>query len=299
MAPEFGVDVEARRLSALEQFGIMDTPAEPQFDEITRLAAAALGAPHCAISLVDDQRQWFKSRVGIDLCETPRDQAFCAHAVDGSVVSLRTRRIIIDGPEKPRQYILGLSEDVTEVRRAEERVLHLAHYDSLTGLRNRASLDTILDELVQTRTRMAVLSVDLDRFKAVNDQFGHLTGDDVLTAVGGRLAGLVRPGDVVARIGGDEFVIITIDDNPVQAARRIANAAVRALSEPFATSRAKVQIGASIGVVVAPDDGQTVYELRQGADLALYRAKSVGRGNICFFSREMGRGGAGSTRVGA
>jgi diguanylate cyclase (GGDEF)-like protein/PAS domain S-box-containing protein len=206
---------------------------------------------------------------------------------DGSVVSLRTKRIVIDGPDRPNQYLLGFSEDVTQVRQAEARILHLAHFDSLTGLQNRASLDAMLDELVRKGTRMAVLSIDLDRFKAVNDQFGHLTGDDVLATIGRRLAGIARPSDFIARIGGDEFVIIAVDDEPVDSAHKLAGAVMKALDAPIISGNIQVQLGASVGIVIVPDDADTCYELRQFADLALYRAKGRGRGSVCFFSKEM------------
>ena len=200
---------------------------------------------------------------------------------------LRTKRIVLDAPEPGSKYILGLTEDVTDLRQTEARVLHLAHYDSLTGLFNRTSFVDRLDQLVDEGAAFAVLTIDLDRFKAVNDQFGHLTGDRLLIEVGNRLRRLVAPEDVVARIGGDEFAVIVVDEAAASRAGQVANAVVASLSEPYAIDRFVAHSGASIGIVVSPEDGETVEALRQAADLALYRAKALGRGTISFFSADL------------
>lgn len=206
---------------------------------------------------------------------------------DGTIVTLRTKRIAIDGPDRSGQYILGMSEDVTETRRAQAEVLRLAHYDSLTGLRNRGSYVEKMEALLRSGEPFALLSIDLDRFKSINDQYGHLAGDDVLAQLGERLRKIVNAGDVLARVGGDEFVLLVAGDTPGERARLAAGAILEAVSAPVTTKWATVQLGASIGIVVCPDDGDTSEGLRQCADLALYRAKGEGRGSICFFSAEM------------
>ena len=206
---------------------------------------------------------------------------------DGRSVVLRTKRIVLDAPEPGSRYILGLTEDVTDLRQTEARVLHLAHYDSLTGLFNRTSFADRLDQLVDEGAAFAVLTIDLDRFKAVNDQFGHLAGDRLLIEVGNRLRRLVAPEDVVARIGGDEFAIIVVDQEAASRAGQIAKAVVTSLAGSYAIDRFVAHSGASIGIVVSPDDGDTVEALRQAADLALYRAKALGRGTISFFSADL------------
>ena len=208
---------------------------------------------------------------------------------DGDAVALRTKRIVVDGPNRPREYLVGMSEDVTETREAQAKVEQLANYDTLTGLLNRRSFVERLGTLVDTGVSFALLSIDLDRFKAVNDQFGHLTGDEVLAQVGDRLRAVGREDDLLARVGGDEFAIIVVDDSPVDRARTAAAAIIHALAQPVVTKRAQVLIGSSIGISVAPEDGKTVDDLRQCADLALYRAKEEGRGTACFFSAEMDR----------
>ena len=206
---------------------------------------------------------------------------------DGRTAILRTKRIAIDGPDRPRQYILGMAEDVTETRQAQAEVLRLAHYDSLTGLRNRGSYVRLMEELIRAGAEFALLSIDLDRFKAVNDQHGHLVGDDVLAQIGERLRQVVGSGDVIARVGGDEFVLLLTGRAPADRARAAAEAVLTALMAPLTTMSATVQLGASIGIAIFPEDAKSIEGLRQCADLALYRAKHEGRRGACFFSAEM------------
>lgn len=207
----------------------------------------------------------------------------------GGSVTLRTKRIVVDGPNREREYIVGMSEDVTETRKAQAQVQRLAHYDSLTGLRNRGSFIDEIDRLFATRAPFALISIDLDRFKAVNDQFGHLAGDAVLVQIGDRLRAVVTATTMLARVGGDEFAMIVPGPAPAERARVLAAAVVGTLAAPIVTRWATVQLGSSIGIALSPDDAGTTEELRQNADLALYRAKQQGRGIVCFFSAEMDR----------
>lgn len=206
---------------------------------------------------------------------------------DGETVHLRTIRKLIDGPDRPGQYIMGISEDVTQIRQQEAEVLRLAHYDTLTGLLNRASFTDRIHRMVQERAPFAMLSIDLDRFKAVNDMFGHPVGDAVLVQVGERLTAIIGGSDWVARIGGDEFFAILPGDNLRERAQQAAQAIVRRLSEPFSTERGVAHLGASVGVVLMPQDGTTTEQLRENVDLALYRAKLNGRSGVCFFNGAM------------
>lgn len=206
---------------------------------------------------------------------------------DGQQVHLRTKRLRVDSLEGQPRYLLGLIEDVTEARRAQAEVARLATYDSLTGLRNRVSYIERLGMLVEARSPFALLSIDLDRFKAINDQFGHLVGDDVLLRAALRLSGLASSGDLLARVGGDEFVMVLIGGDADKRCRRVASAIVTALEEPIATDRVRAHIGASVGVALFPKDAETVDAIRQASDLALYRAKDQGRGTACFYSEAM------------
>ena len=206
---------------------------------------------------------------------------------DGQTTHIRTIRTLIDGPSQPNQYILGISEDVTEIRRTEAEVLRLAHYDSLTGLLNRASFADKVHGMVHDGKPFAMLSIDLDRFKAVNDQFGHPVGDEVLVLVGERLKAAVKRTDWVARLGGDEFIVVLTGRNLRERAQNVANAVIDGIAEPFVTARGVAHLGASVGVVLMPEDGRTTEQLRENADLALYRAKHNGTAKACFFNADM------------
>ena len=208
---------------------------------------------------------------------------------DGNTVTLRTKRIVVDGPNREREYIVGMSEDVTETRNAQAQVQRLAHYDSLTGLRNRGSFVDEIDRLIAAKVPFALISIDLDRFKTVNDQFGHLAGDAVLAQIGDRLRAVTTVATTLARVGGDEFALIVTGPALAERARILAATIVTSLAAPIVTRWATVQLGSSIGIALAPDDGDTTEDLRQHADLALYRAKQQGRGVVCFFSTEMDR----------
>ncbi len=184
-------------------------------------------------------------------------------------------------------------EDITERQRAERRVAHLAKHDALTDLANRV---TFLEHMEHALKRMrrrgegfAVLVVDLDQFKAVNDSFGHPVGDVVLKTVAGRLRACTRDMDTVARFGGDEFAILqTMELNRRDGAFALAGRLLDALSAPYAVAGHQVEMGASIGIALAPDHGADADQLLMNADLALYKAKTDGRNVSCFFEPEMG-----------
>jgi diguanylate cyclase (GGDEF)-like protein len=185
-------------------------------------------------------------------------------------------------------------EDITKRREAEAEIAFLARHDVLTGLANRSLFHQRLDEalvLAGHGEAFALLYLDLDRFKAVNDTRGHIVGDSLLSAVASRLRGVIRDRDTVARLGGDEFAILQLDlsdslEAPMEAtvlARRI----VQAIKEPFALDGQLLRVGVSIGIAMAPDNGLDPVQLMKAADLALYRAKREGRNTWRFFEPEM------------
>lgn len=184
-------------------------------------------------------------------------------------------------------------EDVTERQRAERRIAHLAKHDALTDLANRVTflehMDLALKRMRRRGEGFAVLVIDLDQFKAVNDSFGHPVGDVVLKAVACRLRACTRELDTVARFGGDEFAILqAVEANQREGAHALANRLLDALCAPYEIAGHEVIMGASIGVALAPDHGADADQLLMNADLALYKAKTDGRNLCCFFELEMG-----------
>jgi diguanylate cyclase (GGDEF)-like protein len=184
-----------------------------------------------------------------------------------------------------------LLEDITERRNAEARITHLARYDELTGLPNRVSFRDEIERLLAVPREAgqisALLFIDLDQFKQVNDTLGHPCGDQLLCAVAGRLREMLRPEDFVARFGGDEFVVfqqnITSNEEAAGLARRI----VERLSERYKIENHLVEIGASVGIAMTSPGRTSADTLLKNADMALYRAKADGRGTFCFFRDEM------------
>lgn len=222
-------------------------------------------------------------------CEVPGTHVFESEHLraDGQRRNLRTKRLMIDGVAGAPRYLLGLTEDITEIRQAQAEVQRLAAYDPLTGLRNRASYAHRLEDLVATDTPFALLSIDLDRFKAINDQFGHLVGDAVLADVASRLSSQASPGDLLARIGGDEFVMVLIGETAAARGDAVAQSIIAAMEPPIATSRVRAHVGASVGGALYPQDGTSSEAVRQASDLALYRAKKEARGTVCFYNEAM------------
>ncbi|SJM30173.1 Diguanylate cyclase (GGDEF) domain-containing protein [Mesorhizobium delmotii] len=197
------------------------------------------------------------------------------------------RELTIEG----RRAILAAVIDVTEQRKAEARIVHMAHHDALTNLPNRVLFRERLDEaLVRARRNgeaLAVLCLDLDHFKSVNDTLGHPVGDKLLQTVAKRLQDSLRETDVAARLGGDEFAVIGTSIADPTDASGFAVRLIEALSKPYEIDGHQVVIGASIGVAVAPENGFEPDILLKNADMALYRAKADGRNTFRFFEHEM------------
>ncbi len=189
------------------------------------------------------------------------------------------------------QGFVEIMRDNTERRLAEQNAFFLANHDPLTGLPNRARFMERLHEALinadRDNTRVAVLLLDLDRFKAVNDQLGHHAGDQLLRLVAQRLLRCVRETDTVARLGGDEFVVILTRLKSLAAAELIAENILRELSHAYALDNQMVKSGASIGIAMYPQDGESTGELLQKGDLAMYRAKAGGRNRYRVFAPSM------------
>ncbi|ESX51877.1 EAL domain-containing protein [Mesorhizobium sp. C416B] len=179
-------------------------------------------------------------------------------------------------------------EDITERRRAEERMSHLAHYDTLTDLPNRSMFRERLDQAMTGDTPLAIFSLDLDRFKAVNDTWGHPAGDWLLKCVAERLRHSLRSDtDVVARLGGDEFAILQFNPKGATDAEQLAKRIVAVVSQPFRDKGRDMHVGISLGIALYPGDGKDADTLLKNADMALYSGKSEGRNVYRFFEPGM------------
>jgi diguanylate cyclase (GGDEF)-like protein len=184
-----------------------------------------------------------------------------------------------------------LQAEVVERRNAEERLDHLAHHDPLTGLPNRLmfieNLKHSLALAARADRQLAILFIDLDRFKEVNDTLGHAVGDELLIAVTHRLAGHLRTSDTLGRLGGDEFVCVLEDIKDASEAGRVADKLIGLLTQPFNILEHELFVSASIGICLYSNDGEDVDTLVRNADTAMYQAKANGRGCSYFYSPEM------------
>jgi diguanylate cyclase (GGDEF)-like protein/PAS domain S-box-containing protein len=202
-----------------------------------------------------------------------------------------TRLAILDADRKP-QYLVNVVQDVTERERAEARIAHLARYDGLTDLPNRAAFNesfaATLARAAEDHATFALLCIDVDRFKEVNDVFGHAAGDALLRELGERLGRAVE-GAFLARIGGDEFAVIESGGAEPAGAAALAEQLMAAAVDEFEIDGNRLRIGLSVGIAIYPSDGTDATALIGNANAALYRAKTGGRGSIRFFEAEMDR----------
>jgi diguanylate cyclase (GGDEF)-like protein len=344
---------ELKRLDELRSYAVLDTEAEQAYDDVVRLASFICNTPIALISLIDEDRQWFKAKVGLNDMETPRGQAFCSHAINHPDAIMEVRDALLDTrfsgnplvtgeagvrfyagaplitasgaalgtvcviDRVPRQLtdaqteaLKALSRQVVQLlalRRAnaELALLSRAHAsrqreleavqlelqqlnielsrqtqtDALTGLNNRRAFDSVLgyevERTVRAQSTLALLMVDVDHFKAYNDQFGHVAGDEALKAIAVAIKSQARAYDHVARYGGEEFAVVLPDAGPMEmqaVAERIRMAvnALTSLHRPVTVS-----VGAALC-----DGTRSAQNLVDRADQALYQAKQDGRNRV-------------------
>jgi diguanylate cyclase (GGDEF)-like protein/PAS domain S-box-containing protein len=189
------------------------------------------------------------------------------------------------------ELFVCILRDLTEQQRAQERIHRLAHHDALTGLENRFALNVRLEQQLASARRhnepVAVLFIDLDHFKKINDSLGHAAGDKLLVGAAERMKDLLREVDTLARLGGDEFIIVLAGPLTPDSVTGVAVRVVESLSQPYQLGGATAHSGCSVGVALFPDDGEDASTLIRHADMAMYAAKREGRGNFQFFSPEM------------
>ena len=239
-----------------------------------------------------------RSGVPSNLAQTDRDsmRQSIEQLMKANKPALRVRELA-DGRSLALSFVtvktggwLITYEDITERRLAEAKISHMAHHDALTGLPNRVLFHERLTEAVARSKRgesCAVLCLDLDNFKAVNDTLGHPTGDALLREVTRRMRAQIRETDTLARLGGDEFAIVQSSVDQPQNATALAARLVELLAVPYEFDGQQIVIGASIGIAIVPDDGDDPDRILKNADLALYGAKADGRGLYRFFEPEM------------
>ncbi|CAJ0701812.1 EAL domain-containing protein [Ralstonia sp. 22086] len=210
----------------------------------------------------------------------------------GELMWVRQNIIPIRRHAEPAPSSVMLSfADITDIKRAEQRLRHLAAHDALTGLTNRsffiAHLESTIESARDESRELALFFLDLDRFKSVNDTAGHACGDTLLQSAAARLTDCIGPGDVIARLGGDEFVILI--DQRVEGKRiaLLAERLLQAMREPFDTVNGRYYLGVSIGVALYPHDGISGSDLLRSADAAMYRAKQNGRNRAQFYTAEL------------
>jgi diguanylate cyclase (GGDEF)-like protein len=213
-----------------------------------------------------------------------RPSAYERRRPNGTVLEVRS--VPLPGGGMVRTYT-----DITERRRAEAQVRFAARHDALTGLANRSVFAERLEQAVTeaeangTQRSLAVLHIDLDRFKQVNDTLGHRAGDELLRHVSRRMSGVLREADTFARMGGDEFALLMPDLPGPEVALAVAERLLRAVRQPFTLADGQARIGVSIGIACHPEHGRTGDELLNNADLALYRAKANGRDTFCVYDQ--------------
>lgn len=313
---------EEARLATLHRLNILDTPPEHSFDRITRLARLALQMPIVLISLIDRDRQWFKSKQGIDVTETSRSVSFCSYAIgqeepfivtdavehplfcnNPMVVGEPRVRFYIGTPLRMRNgYIIGtlcaidrrprqLSVEEVDVFRDLARMVvdeielrQIATTDSLTGALTRSGFDIEMNREFSRSKRsqheLSLIAIDIDHFKSVNDRHGHGSGDLVLQSVVKLIRQELRSGDFVARLGGEEFVILLPETN-TSGAYSLAERIRKRISEHMTLAQSDaVRVTASFGIAGIDPAEESWATALENADAAMYEAKRNGR-NRC------------------
>lgn len=350
--PPAAIRAEALRRQAIRQYDILDSAPEPDFDDITMLAARICGTQSAAISFIDDHRQWFKSTCGLDQRETSIAVSFCVHAIaaesvfivkdalldpmfaDNALVTgapfirfyAGMRIVAGDGtpiaslcvfdPE-PRGCGLTQDQEVTlrvlakqvqallKLRRSlleretqvaiqtalSDKLRYVAEHDVLTGLPHRgpfnARLRTAIEDARKNGCRMALMLIDVDHFKQINDSLGHMVGDAMLVSFAQRLRAIIRSSDSVARLGGDEFGVLLTGINRTEEVSTIIQSLSMRLNRPIEHDGRMVDCRASIGLAIYPDHADTAELLTRCSDLALAEAKQS-RGCVETFRHSMG-----------
>jgi diguanylate cyclase (GGDEF)-like protein len=276
------VDADERLIVCNRQLTDLFELGEPQTVQGAQIETVFLGR---------SERSDANRSAGSELVRRLRDHA--AHEAPASFVITDTDGRALGVSARPMRSggFVAIVEDVTERRRAEHQIVYIAHHDALTGLPNRLqfrnSLDQQMARLARTGQQLALLYLDLDRFKQVNDTMGHTAGDRLLEQVATRLRGSLRGSDMVARLGGDEFAITFVCDDAASRAEMLARSIIRRLAAPYELDGCRISVGVSIGGAMTGANEVDADTLLKNADMALYAAKNRGRGLYCIFEPDM------------
>jgi diguanylate cyclase (GGDEF)-like protein len=343
-------EIESKRAEALSKYQVLDTAPEDSFDDLTRLAAYICHTPIAAIGLTDNNRQWFKSKVGFISTEEPRNRTFCAYAILQSEL-LIVRDTLTDGRFVDNPFVISehirfyagtplinpdglaigtlcvldyvprdlsseqqealrilalqvvtqlelrcnlkvLEHSIAQRKQSEDMLRHNAFHDQLTNLPNRALFMERLAYALKLTKRhedylFAVLFLDLDRFKVVNDSLGHMVGDQLLVAIARCLESCLRSEDTVARLGGDEFAILLKSIKDVNEAIQVVKRIQEKLKLPFNLNGQEVFTSTSVGIALNTTDYNQPEDLLRDADTAMYRAKARGKARYEVFNTAM------------
>ncbi|MDD5460680.1 MAG: EAL domain-containing protein [Methylococcales bacterium] len=215
----------------------------------------------------------------------------CYHKIVGKVVwALLSASLVPDSEGEPQYFIVQI-QDISDRKHAEQQLIYIANHDPLTGLLNRVQFHNrftqVLSSVRRHGSKLAIMFLDLDRFKLINDTLGHRIGDLLLQAISERLKSSIRSNDILARLGGDEFVALLSDIDKIESVARIAQKTIDKLTKPFSIEGNDIVITASVGISVYPDDGENSQTLLANADAAMYLAKERGKNNYQFYTMEM------------
>lgn len=313
---------EHGRLAAVKRYEILDTAPEAPFDRITGLVKAVMQVPMASISLIDSERQWLKSCIGMVRGDTAREISFCTHTIgsrepmivpDTAADPDFAQNPLVTGPPhiasylgvplatpdgynlgslcaidtRPREFSanqIAVMKSFAALAAEQLELRRIAQVDFLTGTATRRGFCLELDKAIARFTRhshpSALLTLDIDHFKQVNDTHGHPAGDRVLRAVGTRLERLARTSDLVGRLGGEEFAILLMDANLAEA-KHSAERLRTAIESLVVEHNPPLQVTASFGIAVLDHESRCAEDWLATADRALYQAKRTGRNRCC------------------
>ncbi|MDP1692037.1 MAG: EAL domain-containing protein [Burkholderiaceae bacterium] len=252
--------------------------------------AAAMGKTICDLGL-EIEGGWDAHRALLESHSAFRDVVLYGRIAGWPLRYLSMSGEPIVDPQGRLTGYRGVGRDITTQKRAEERIQYLATHDGLTGLPNRTQFAVLLNQQIQSARRyegkFAVMFMDLDRFKAINDTFGHEAGDTLLKEMAFRFSGSVRASDVVARLGGDEFVVLIQEAGDIEQVNTVARKVLSAAIKPVLIAGQEYRVTASAGICMFPQDAQDEQTLMKNADTAMYRAKAQGKNKVHFYSAEV------------